>query len=52
VVRLIRRLLVLACVWSLPRWLPNRIVALRGKVFARINGEEGICGRRTPARIA
>ncbi|MEU4836060.1 cytochrome P450 [Streptosporangium sp. NPDC023615] len=27
---------------SLPRWLPGRIVALRTRVFARINGQEGI----------
>ncbi|MEV4752008.1 cytochrome P450 [Streptosporangium sp. NPDC049248] len=31
-----------AAVLSLPRWLPARIVALRTRVFARINGEEGI----------
>ena len=31
-----------AAVLSLPRWLPDRIVALRTRVFARINGEEGI----------
>ncbi|MEU6424582.1 cytochrome P450 [Microbispora sp. NPDC046973] len=27
---------------SLPRWLPGRVVALRGWVFTRINGEESI----------
>ncbi|MFI7040825.1 cytochrome P450 [Microbispora rosea] len=27
---------------SLPRWLPARVVALRGWVFTRINGEESI----------
>ncbi|GAA4240811.1 cytochrome P450 [Actinomadura meridiana] len=27
---------------SLPWWLPGRIVALRGRLFARINGDEGI----------
>ncbi|MEU8381055.1 cytochrome P450 [Streptosporangium sp. NPDC048865] len=31
-----------AAVLSLPRWLPARIVALRARVFARVNGEEGI----------
>ncbi|GAA3421225.1 cytochrome P450 [Streptosporangium vulgare] len=31
-----------AAVLSLPRWLPARIVALRTRVFARVNGEEGI----------
>ncbi|MEU3166620.1 cytochrome P450 [Streptosporangium sp. NPDC006930] len=29
-------------VLSLPRWLPAKVVALRTRVFARINGEEGI----------
>jgi|GEM_PF-744418 len=29
-------------VLSLPRWLPAKIVALRTRVFARVNGEEGI----------
>ncbi|MEU6407775.1 cytochrome P450 [Microbispora sp. NPDC046933] len=27
---------------SLPRWLPGRVVALRGWVFTKINGEESI----------
>ncbi|GGO13433.1 cytochrome P450 [Microbispora rosea subsp. aerata] len=27
---------------SMPRWLPGRVVALRGWVFTRINGEESI----------
>ncbi|WP_220499372.1 cytochrome P450 [Microbispora sp. H10949] len=27
---------------SLPRWLPGRVVALRGWVFTRINGDESI----------
>ncbi|MFF3443817.1 cytochrome P450 [Streptosporangium sp. NPDC002721] len=31
-----------ATVLSLPRWLPARVVALRSRVFARVNGEEGI----------
>ncbi|MBX6383485.1 MAG: cytochrome P450 [Microbispora sp.] len=31
-----------AVVISLPRWLPGRVVALRGWVFTRINGEESI----------
>ncbi|MEU4540503.1 cytochrome P450 [Streptosporangium sp. NPDC023825] len=31
-----------ATVLSLPRWLPARVVALRTRVFARVNGEEGI----------
>jgi len=39
-VGLIRRLLLLTLVWSVPRWLPNRIVALRGKVFARITARK------------
>src|SRR5882762_7488944 len=51
-VGLIRRLLLLALGWSVPRWLPNRIVALRGKVFARINGEEGIAVAARPHGIA
>ncbi|WP_372506042.1 hypothetical protein [Actinomadura madurae] len=33
---------VLALLASLPWWLPGRIVALRGWVFARVNGDEGI----------
>lgn len=35
-------LVVLAVVASLPWWLPGRVVALRVRVFARINGDEGI----------
>ncbi|MFI0483826.1 cytochrome P450 [Actinomadura sp. 9N215] len=31
-----------AVVLSLPWWLPGRVVALRGRLFARINGNEGI----------
>ncbi|MFI0411121.1 cytochrome P450 [Actinomadura sp. 3N508] len=31
-----------AVVLSLPWWLPGRVVALRGRLFARINGDEGI----------
>ncbi|MEU8175013.1 cytochrome P450 [Microbispora hainanensis] len=33
---------VAVVVISLPRWLPARVVALRGWVFTRINGEESI----------
>ncbi|QXJ20236.1 cytochrome P450 [Actinomadura graeca] len=33
---------VLAAVLSLPWWLPGRVVALRVRLFARINGDEGI----------
>ncbi|MFB4275829.1 cytochrome P450 [Nonomuraea sp. MTCD27] len=33
---------LLVVVVSLPWWLPDRIVALRARVFARINGDEGI----------
>ncbi len=39
---MIRRLLALALVWTVPRWLPGRVVALRGRIFALINGAEGI----------
>jgi hypothetical protein len=43
---LTRRLLVLVAgalaVASLPRWLPNAVVTLRGRIFARVNGDEGI----------
>ncbi|MFC4050555.1 cytochrome P450 [Actinomadura syzygii] len=35
-------LAVLAVLVSLPWWLPGRVVALRGRVFARINGDEGV----------
>ncbi|MEQ4719290.1 cytochrome P450 [Nonomuraea sp. B19D2] len=35
-------LLALAVVVSLPWWLPGRVVALRVRVFNRINGDEGI----------
>ncbi|MGV9354768.1 cytochrome P450 [Streptomyces misionensis] len=31
-----------ALLLSLPAWLPDRVVALRMKVFARVNGDEGI----------
>lgn len=33
---------VLALLASLPSWLPERVVALRGKIFARVNGDEGL----------
>ncbi|SDM66443.1 cytochrome P450 [Nonomuraea jiangxiensis] len=39
---LIALLLAAAVVVSLPWWLPGRVVALRVRVFARINGDEGI----------
>ncbi|GAA3237768.1 cytochrome P450 [Nonomuraea helvata] len=35
-------LVALAVVVSLPWWLPGRVVALRVRVFNRINGDEGI----------
>ncbi|MEV6037577.1 cytochrome P450 [Nonomuraea sp. NPDC052116] len=35
-------LIILAVVASLPWWLPARVVALRVRVFNRINGDEGI----------
>ncbi|MEV4563301.1 cytochrome P450 [Nonomuraea sp. NPDC049419] len=35
-------LLVVAVLVSLPWWLPRRVVALRERVFARINGDEGV----------
>jgi len=28
--------------WTLPRWLPRTVVRLRERVFARVNGAEGI----------
>ncbi|MFC6882380.1 MULTISPECIES: cytochrome P450 [Actinomadura] len=34
--------LAAAAVASLPSWLPGRVVALRVRVFARVNGGEGI----------
>lgn len=34
--------LVVALLASLPYWLPARIVALRGWIFAKVNGDEGI----------
>ncbi|MFG1708927.1 cytochrome P450 [Nonomuraea sp. M3C6] len=39
---LIALLVTVVVVASLPWWLPARIVALRARVFARINGDEGI----------
>ncbi|MCI3278083.1 cytochrome P450 [Streptomyces cylindrosporus] len=40
-----------ALVASLPYWLPKSVVALRVRIFARVNGEEGISapGREVPA---
>jgi hypothetical protein len=32
----------LAVLLSLPYWLPGRIVALRGRVFTHVNGDEGV----------
>jgi hypothetical protein len=32
----------LALVASLPSWLPNRVVSLRVKIFALVNGDEGL----------
>lgn len=40
-----KRILLLAALAlfaSLPSWLPARVVALRGKIFARVNGDEGL----------
>lgn len=31
-----------AALWTLPRWLPPAVIALRQWVFARVNGTEGI----------
>ncbi|RAY16177.1 cytochrome P450 [Actinomadura craniellae] len=39
---LIAAVVAVAFVASLPWWLPGRVVALRVRVFARINGDEGI----------
>ena len=41
----------LALVASLPYWLPATVVALRVRIFARVNGDEGITapGREIPA---
>ncbi|SEG90935.1 Cytochrome P450 [Nonomuraea solani] len=39
---MIALLLTLAVVVSLPWWLPGRVVALRARLFSRINGDEGI----------
>ncbi|GIG88068.1 cytochrome P450 [Plantactinospora endophytica] len=33
---------VAATVWLLPRWLPPAVVRLRERIFARVNGTEGI----------
>jgi hypothetical protein len=35
-------LVTLAAVLSLPRWLPGVVVAVRMRIFARVNGDEGI----------
>ncbi|MCG7208951.1 cytochrome P450 [Streptomyces arenae] len=46
-------LVLVGCVLvlSLPYWLPRTVVALRVRIFARVNGEEGIAapGREIPA---
>ncbi|MER5999921.1 cytochrome P450 [Nonomuraea angiospora] len=42
IIGLIIGLIILALVVSLPWWLPARVVALRVRVFNRINGDEGI----------
>ncbi|ADG75026.1 cytochrome P450-like protein [Cellulomonas flavigena DSM 20109] len=34
--------LVAAAVWTLPRWLPPTVVRLRERVFAAVNGTEGV----------
>ncbi|HEX3779377.1 MAG TPA: cytochrome P450 [Pseudonocardiaceae bacterium] len=34
--------LVVILLVSLPYWLPRRVVALRGWIFAKVNGDEGI----------
>jgi hypothetical protein len=41
-------LVTLAAVLSLPRWLPGAVVALRMRIFARVNGDEGI---QIPGRL-
>lgn len=33
---------VLAAAWTLPRWLPRAVVRLRERVFALVNGGEGV----------
>jgi hypothetical protein len=35
-------LALIAVVWTVPRWLPSGVVALREWIFKRVNGEEGI----------
>jgi cytochrome P450 len=40
--RLLMRVLLAGLVVTLPRWLPGRVVALRMKIFALVNGEEGL----------
>ncbi|MFI9508831.1 cytochrome P450 [Nocardia sp. NPDC052566] len=40
--RLIISGLFAALVVSLPRWLPRAVVALRGRIFVWVNGEDGI----------
>ncbi|MGC5053231.1 cytochrome P450 [Micromonospora sp. DT48] len=35
-------LAVCGVVWTVPSWLPSAVVRLRERVFARVNGEEGI----------
>jgi hypothetical protein len=39
-------------VGSLPYWLPNRVVALRGAIFTKVNGEEGVPVLQRPTGAA
>ncbi|WP_211304292.1 cytochrome P450 [Umezawaea tangerina] len=38
----VAKVAVACAVLSTPYWLPNRVVALRGKVFARVNGDSAM----------
>ncbi|MEC3979439.1 cytochrome P450 [Amycolatopsis sp. H20-H5] len=40
--RLLTRAALVTLVVSLPAWLPGRVVALRNRIFARVNGDEGL----------
>ncbi|MEV8608824.1 cytochrome P450 [Amycolatopsis sp. NPDC051373] len=40
--RLLTAALAAGLVGSLPKWLPGRVVALRVKIFALVNGDEGL----------
>ena len=40
--RLLVRVLLAGLLVTLPRWLPGRVVALRMKIFALVNGDEGL----------